>query len=321
MARHSVDRSTNALGLGFNQWTLNDLSVILNHYGVGLAIEDSKKTVIDKLNQLALERGLTRVDRLAIVKAHKAGRSLPPRKPLVRDLIVRPTVPQTATTPLTVLQAKEYSSVANDGSDTDMSHEEDTEELPSLSEEERDLREYTSTMSMPQSSGRHRMVRSRATASKAGNHPLRVNRPMMEDRLATINGRLSIRRSAPVAINRTGAMIHPTSNQLARPRTAKAAPTTTQPRNDPSSPQVTQAMNYECDICYGSFDPVKTSMRQPTSSCTHEINICKSCLSASISSQIETKLWTRIGCPASACDKLMGYDDVREFAEPQMFAR
>lgn len=71
MARPSVDRSANALGLGFNQWTLNDLSVILTHHGVGLAIEDSKNTGIDKLNQLALERGLTRVDRLAIIKAIK----------------------------------------------------------------------------------------------------------------------------------------------------------------------------------------------------------------------------------------------------------
>lgn len=165
------------------------------------------------------------------------------------------------------------------------------------------------------------MVRSRATESKAGNRPLGVNRPTMGERLATIDGRDSIRRSAPVAINRTGAMIHPTSNQLALPRTAKAAPTTTQPRNEKSGSQVTQAMNHECDICYGSFDPVKTSMRQPTSSCTHETNICTSCLSASISFQIETKLWPHIGCPASACDKLLGYDDVREFAEPQMFAR
>ena len=317
MARHSVDRSANALGLGFNQWTLKDLSVILNHYGVGLAIEDSKNTVIDKLNQLALERGLTRVDRLAIVKAHKAGRSLPPRKPLVRDLIALSTVPQTATTPLTIDKLKKRSLDANDDSDTDMSDGEDSEEIPSLSDEERDLREYTSTMTLPQSSGRYRMVRSRATAF---NRPLLVNSPMMENRPATNNGRASIRHPVPVDIIRTGTTTHPVSNQLARPRTAKSAPTT-RPQNDRSAPQVAQAMNQVCDICYGSFDPVETSMRQPTSSCMHEVNICKSCMSASISSQIETKLWTRIGCPASACDELLGYDDVQEFAEPQIFAR
>lgn len=83
--QNSVNRSVIALGLGFSQWTRNDLSVILNHYGVRPAIEDSNNTLIDKLNQLALERGLMHVDRLAILKAQKAGLRLPPRKPLVRD--------------------------------------------------------------------------------------------------------------------------------------------------------------------------------------------------------------------------------------------
>lgn len=62
-------------------------------------------------------------------------------------------------------------------------------------------------------------------------------------------------------------------------------------------------------------------MRQPTSSCRHEAKVCKPCLSASISSQLDTKVWTRIGCPISGCDELLEYGDIQAFADPRMFAR
>ena len=128
LAQNAVDRSASALGLGFNQWTRSDLSLILNYYRVRLDTEDSKNTLIDKLNRLALERGLTREDRLAIVNAHKAGRSLPPRKSRVRASTALPTV-------------RRISSVENDGSDINTADGDDTEELLILSEEERDLQE------------------------------------------------------------------------------------------------------------------------------------------------------------------------------------
>lgn len=129
-----------------------------------------------------------------------------------------------------------------------------------------------------------------------------------------------IRPSNVVTVNWTGTTNHLVSDRLARPRTVEPAPTS-QPRIEPSTSQIINAINHECLICYDSFDPVKSPMRQPTSSCTHEVNICKPCLSASISSQLETKLWTRISCPVLACDEILGYDEVQEFAEPQIFAR
>ena len=306
LARNPVDRSANALGLGFNQWTRNDLSLILSHYGVHLGVEESKNSLIDKLNQLALKRGLTRADRLAFLTAYKAGRRLPPRKHLLSPPIASATVPRIA-------------SVPSDGSDTDNSDGEDTEELPTLSEEERDLREYTSSMNLPQGS-HNRTLRPRSTAYKTGHRLVPADRPLMEDRRGTVNGNASTRPSNPATVKRAATTTHFLSNSLARPRTVKPAPTS-QRGTEPSTPQIIHATNHECLICYDSFDTVKTPMRQPTSTCEHEVNICTSCLSASISSQLETKLWTRISCPASACDKLLGYDDVQEFAEPRIFAR
>ena len=318
-AQNGVDRSANALGLGFNQWTRNDLDVILSHYRVPSDIRDSNNVLINKLNQLALERGLTRVDRLAIIKAHKAGLRLPPRKALIRA----PTSRSTTTHPVidypSIVHADEYSSGASDGSDVNMTDGDDVEELPSLSDEERDLREYTATMSMPNSTGQRRTLGTRSSESKLPNRPLPMNRLSMGKRPATVNSRASIHGSNPAKASRTGARTKPRSNHPSRSRTIKAAPNS-QPTNSTST-ITAKAQNFECLICYGSFDQTKTSMRQPTSSCVHEVNICKPCLSASISSQLDAKLWTRISCPSSACEEFLGYGDIQEFAEPQIFAR
>ena len=155
--------------------------LFLTYYGVRLATEDSKDTLIEKLNRLALERGLTREGRLAIVNAHKAGRSLPPRKSslpprksLVRASTALPTVRRT-------------SAVGNDGSDVETSDVEDTEELLTFSEEERDLQEYTATMTWWRSS-----------TSRPCNRLLARNRPLIESSSLTDNGNALFWRSSLV---------------------------------------------------------------------------------------------------------------------------
>ena len=296
LAPNAVDSSANALGLGFNQWTRSDLSLILNHYRVRLATEDSKHTLMDKLNRLASERGLTREDRLAIVNAHKAGRSLPPRKSLVRASIAIPTV-------------RRISSVEHDDSDIDTSDGEDTEELLTLSEEERDLQEYTNTITWPG-----------ASATRHGNRPLPRNRPLTGRRSPTVNGNALVWRSTLAFINRAGIATRSQPTSLARSHRIRAASATLS-RREVLISESNEAKEYECLICYDSFNPAETPVRQPTSSCEHEVNICKSCLSASISSQLETRMWTRISCPATACNKLLDYNDVQELAEPKTFAR
>ena len=296
LAQNAVDRSVNALGLGFNQWTRSALSLILSYYGVPLATEDSKDTLIYKLNRLALERGLTREDRLAIINAHKAGRSLPPRKPLVRASTALPNIPQ-------------ISSVENDGSDIDTSDGEDSEELLTLSEEERDLQEYTATITWPRSS-----------ATRHGNRLLSRTRSLLERHSSPVNDDTLVWRSNLVFINRAGIATRSRSSHVDRPHRISAA-SATLPRREALVSESSEANEYECLICYDSFNPAETPVRQPTASCEHEVNICNSCLSASISSQLETRMWTRISCPATACDQLLDYNDVQEFAEPETFAR
>lgn len=255
--------------------------------------------MINSLNQLAAQRGLTREDRLAIIKAHKAGLPLPPRKPLVRRPIAVPTITQTADTLSANAQPEEYSSGASDSSDASTSDDELMEELRSLSEEERDLREYTATMRMPRSSGQRRTLGARFAATRGMIHSLPTNRPVLLNRSATAQNRVlsNAHRSRPGAANRAGpSMTSPRSRDLAHSRIADPA-SSTQATSGSPTPKISQAVNPECIICYNSFEPAKTLMRQPTSSCVHKVNICKPCLSASISSQIEAKLWTRISCP------------------------
>lgn len=140
---NEVDHSATALGLRFNQWTRNDLGIILNHYSVRQAVEDSINALMNELNQLALERGLTRMDRLAIMRAHRAGLALPPRKPLVRARTARYTITQPIVEHAATAQADDHPSDARNSSDVDMTNGADARVLPSLSDEERDLRSNT----------------------------------------------------------------------------------------------------------------------------------------------------------------------------------
>lgn len=342
-----TDRSASALGLGYKQWTRTDLTLILSHYGVSFGVGDTNNILIDSLNQLAAQRGLTREDRLAIIKAHKAGLRLPPRKALIRAPIAAPRLPQTADTLPATAHGEEYSSGASDGSDVEMSDDELAEELPSLSEEERDLREYTATMNFSRGSGQRRTLRPRSAATLIANRPTPQNRPLattplaVRDRSVASNRRVTTNRPALLNGSATIRRIVPSNARRSRLAAANRAdrPTASlRPRDlthtrstlsvssnhvasRPSTPRPSQAVNTECIVCFSSFEPAKTLMRQPTSSCVHEVNICRPCLSTSISSQIEAKLWTRIGCPAPACGEYLGYGDIQEFAEPQVFAR
>ena len=321
-AQYGVDRSATALGLGYKQWTRKHMAVILSHYGVRFATGDTNNMLINSLNQLAAQRGLTREDRLAIIKAHKAGLNLPPCKPHIGSPIVVPTITQTAGTLSGNAQHEDYSSGTSDGRNVEMPDEELMEELPSLSEEERDLREYTATMNWPRSSGQRRALGARFAATRGTIHSMPVKRPVLLNRSPPQISVLSkAHRSRPAAANRAG---RPLTSQrwrdLAHSRIADPV-SSTQATSGPPTLKTSQVINPECTICYNSFDPVKILMRQPTSSCVHEVNICKPCLSASISSQMKTELWTRISCPASTCKEFLGYDDIQEFAEPQDFAR
>ena len=315
-----IDRSATALGLGYRQWTRRDLMVILNHYGVHYAPRDTNHVLMDLVNQLAAQRGLTRQDRLTIMRAHKAGLRLPPCKPLIRASVTAPSP--------TNHQTGEYSSGASDGGDVEMSDGELAEELPSLSEEERDLREYTATMSMRPSSGQRQSVGQLPVATSISNRsittarPAPLNRPARADTLATTRARVPLirPRSALAAVHRPAPMITPRSRVLTRPQ-ASISGSSIQPANRPITIQTTENFASECIICYNSYDLDKVLLCRPTASCKHELNVCKPCLSDSISSQLDKKRWNRIGCPASDCGELFEYRDIQAYADPQTFTR
>ena len=292
-----MDRPDTTLGLGYRHWNRNDMGVILGHYGVQFSAGESKTGMIILLNELATQRGLTRDDRLAIINAHKAGERLPSRRP-----IIRASDPQSARTrhavPSAPISEPNVSSDNSGDSDADTSDSEGVQELQTLSDEERDLREYTATMSMPRSSGRRRTVRSRLGVAKAVTRAL-PRRRFTGRRPNNISLQASSRRSTLAATTR--------------------AISTTRPRTQLLALQVFESV--ECLICYELFEPARHLMRQPTASCVHEVNICKPCLSVSISSQLDSKMWTRISCPAPMCGEILQYDDIQEFADPQIFAR
>ena len=317
-----TDRSATALGLGYRQWTRRDLIIILNHYGVHYAPRDTNHVLMDLVNQLAAQRGLTRQDRLAIMRAHKAGLRLPPRKPLIRASVAAPIPAQIAEAIPTNDHAGGYSSGASDGSDVEMSDGELAEEVPSLSEEETDLREYTATMSMQPSSGQRRSVGQLPVATPISNRSIPTARPALANTLATTRARVPLNRprSALAAVHRPGPMITSRSRVLTRPQ-ASIPGSSTQSANRPTTNQTIETVASECVICYNSYDLDDNLLCQPTASCKHELNVCKPCLSNSISSQLDNKRWNRIGCPASDCEELLEYRDIQAYADQQTFTR
>ena len=149
---------------------------------------------------------------------------------------------------------------------------------------------------------------------------LPVNRSVVENQRAAANQAPTIPRSTLAAVIRAETTNTSMSNHPAPPHATNAVPTI-ESKSRPSTSRSTRAMNHKCLICYDTFDPVKSLVRQPTSSCEHGINVCRMCLAASISSQSESRPWTRIRCPAFTCEAPLTYEDIREFAEPQVFAR
>lgn len=191
-------------------------------------------------------------------------------------------------------------------------------------------------MSLPRSSKQCRTLRPRSAANPIANRPMSTSLPVRHRSAAqsrpvhsTLSNRsVTARTRIPSHVRHPGSAVAnravPTSSLrlrgLARPQVVNHT-MSTQANSRPCTLKTSQAAISECIICYNFFDLAKTVIRRPTSSCKHEANVCKPCLSASISSQLDIKLWTRIGCPASDCEELLEYRDIQEFAEPQIFTR
>ncbi|ORY60166.1 uncharacterized protein BCR38DRAFT_55222 [Pseudomassariella vexata] len=73
-----------------------------------------------------------------------------------------------------------------------------------------------------------------------------------------------------------------------------------------------------CIVC--SEDKRASEMpRRVTEACEHEAQTCKDCVSQWIVSSLDTVTWDRLRCPE--CPKLLRFEDVRQFASPEVFDR
>ena len=85
------------------------------------------------------------------------------------------------------------------------------------------------------------------------------------------------------------------------------------------APKVANALPRDCVVCFETLDPQNTPKRKITPLCNHEPNVCKSCLTTSISTQFNSKVWDQIDCPT--CSQRLGFQDVKTFADSVVFGR
>ncbi|KAF2709796.1 hypothetical protein K504DRAFT_477016 [Pleomassaria siparia CBS 279.74] len=72
-------------------------------------------------------------------------------------------------------------------------------------------------------------------------------------------------------------------------------------------------------VCAENRSIHRFPVRPPTSTCIHESNTCRHCLRAWIKSEFKSKVWNLIDCPE--CRSRLQYEDVKQFAPPEIFRR
>lgn len=85
------------------------------------------------------------------------------------------------------------------------------------------------------------------------------------------------------------------------------------------SPNIASALPVDCVVCLETLNAQNIPKRKITSTCDHEPDVCKSCLTTSISTQLDSKVWDQIDCPS--CGQRLDFRDVKAFADPVVFAR
>lgn len=84
-------------------------------------------------------------------------------------------------------------------------------------------------------------------------------------------------------------------------------------------PNIASVLPGDCVVCFEKLSPQNTPKRKTTSSCNHEPDVCRSCLTTSISTQFNSKVWDQIDCPT--CGRRLEFQDVKAFADSVVFGR
>ena len=90
--------------------------------------------------------------------------------------------------------------------------------------------------------------------------------------------------------------------------------------NDLNSDTETRVdIDKKCAVCLESLTLEAFPTRKTTAACSHEPNVCLSCLTHNITSQSRGNMWNHIDCPS--CRARLGYEDVRAFSTAAVFER
>lgn len=76
---------------------------------------------------------------------------------------------------------------------------------------------------------------------------------------------------------------------------------------------------FTCTICKEADHPSVFPPRRITATCTHATKTCKECIQLWIETCVDTRGWDRVTCPQ--CGQPMSYEDVRAFADEDLFKR
>lgn len=77
----------------------------------------------------------------------------------------------------------------------------------------------------------------------------------------------------------------------------------------------------ECVNCLDEVGYAEFPIHGTSASCTHDSEICVTCLRTWITTSIENGNWDKITCPAADCPSIMQYADIRRLATLEDFAK
>jgi hypothetical protein len=79
-----------------------------------------------------------------------------------------------------------------------------------------------------------------------------------------------------------------------------------------------EILGCDCIIC---GEVVSRGMRPTTAECSHEANVCKSCLRRMIETLVDSNNWNSLLCPQEGCRAKLKLEDVQAFASPASYEK